>query len=153
MTGAEGGELTRNPRQLDQQFHDRFLRPFQVELSGMLDASEAKQSPIMEGLQALLAGTAATGVKVEGPRRIVIASDLIQNSDAMSFYRGQDWSSFKASPDYARLARNLDGAEITVFRVPRQDSKIDAAAVDDFWVRYLDAQGAGKVTVTSLGDL
>jgi hypothetical protein len=153
LTGAEGGEWIRNPTQLDRRFQDRFLKPFQAELSGMLDASEAKQSPIMEGLQALLAGTAAKGVKVEGPHRIVIASDLLQNSDAMSFYRGDDWASFKKSPDFARLAKNLAGAEITIFRVPRQDAKVDAAAVDDFWVRYLDTQGADKVTVTPLGDL
>jgi hypothetical protein len=153
MTGAEGGELTRNPRQLDQQFQDRFLQPFEAELSGMLDAGEAKRSPIMEGLQALLAGTAAKGVTVDGPRRIVIASDLLQNSDAMSFYRGNDWASFKASPDYARLAKNLAGAEVTIFRVPRQDAKVDPAAVDDFWVRYLDAQGADAVHVEPLGDL
>jgi hypothetical protein len=25
--------------------------------------------------------------------------------------------------------------------------------VDDFWVRYLDAQGAGRVDVETLGDL
>ena len=153
MTGAEGGEWIRNPTQLDQKFQERFLKPFQAELSGMLDASEAKQSPIMEGLQALLAGTAATGARVEGPRRIVVASDLIQNSDAMSFYRGNDWASFKASPAFARLAKNLDGAEVTIFRVPRQNAKVDAAAVDDFWVRYLDAQGAHEVHVEPLGDL
>ena len=49
----------------------------------MLDAREATQSPIMEGLQALLAGTGAAGVKVKGPRRIVIVSDLLQHSEAL----------------------------------------------------------------------
>ena len=153
MTGAEGGEWIRNPTQLDKQFQERFLKPFQAELAGMLDATRANQSPIMEGLQALIAGTAATGVTVAGPRRIAIASDLFQNSDAMSFYRRNDWASFKASRDYARLARNLAGAEVTIFRVPRRDAKVDPAAVDDFWVRYLDAQGASAVSYIPLGDL
>ena len=41
MTGAEGGEWTRNPRQLDRAFQERFLTPFRAELAGMLDAQEA----------------------------------------------------------------------------------------------------------------
>ena len=75
----------------------------------------------------------------------MIVSDLLQHSDALSFYRGDDWESFRASPDFARLAHNLDGAEVTILRVPRPGAKVDGAAVDDFWVRYLDAQGAGRV--------
>ena len=116
----------RNPTQLDRQFQDRFLKPFQAELDGMLDAREAKQSPIMEGLQALLAGTGATGVKVQGSRQIVIVSDLLQHSDALSFYRGDDWGSFRRSPDFARLAKNLDGVEVTIFWVPRPGAKVDS---------------------------
>ena len=153
MTGAEGGEWTRNPTQLDRRFAAGFLAPFEAELAGMMDAREAAQSPIMEGLQALLAGTGAAGVKVKGPRRIVIVSDLLQHSDALSFYRGDDWESFRASPDFARLAKNLDAAEVTILRIPRPGAKVDGAAVDDFWVRYLDAQGAGRVDVEPLGDL
>ena len=153
MTGAEGGEWTRNPTQLDQRFQAGFLAPFEAELGGMLDTEEAQESPIMEGLQALLAGQRAAGVRVEGRRRIVIVSDLVQHSEALSFYRGDDWESFRASPDFARLARNLDGAEVTIVRIPRAGAKVDASAVDDFWVRYLDAQGAGRVDVEPLGDL
>lgn len=153
MTGTEGGEWTRNPTQLDRQFQERFLKPFRAELAGMLDAGEAKQSPIMEGLQALLAGTEASGVKVAGERRIVIASDLIQHSDALSFYRGDDWASFAASPAFGRLARNLDGADVTLIQVPRGGGKVDMGAVEDFWVRYLDAQGAAAVHPEPLGDL
>ena len=82
----------------------------------MLDASEAKQSPIMEGLQALLAGTAADRREGRGPAPIVIASDLIQNSDAMSFYAATT-GELQASPEFARLARNLD--ELKVHDLPR----------------------------------
>ena len=153
MTGAEGGEWMRNPTQLDRQFLERFLTPFRAELDGMLDAEVAMQSPIMEGLQALLAGTGAARVKIEGERQIVIVSDLIQHSDAFSFYRGDDWGKFERSPDFPRLARNLDGAKVTIFRVPRPGARVDMAAVDDFWVRYLDVQGAATVSPVPLGDL
>lgn len=155
MTGEEAGDIVRNSTQVEARYREAFTIPLQRELAAMLDATEASQSPIMEGLQALLGGVAAMPVEANAPRRIVIVSDLLQHSAAMSFYRGDDWASFRASPDFARLARNLDDAEVTIIRVPRPGARIaDATAVDDFWVRYLDAQGAAAVMPPeTLGDL
>lgn len=152
MTGAEGGDLTRNSEMLEAQFQERFLKPFRAEVSSLLDAREAKNSPIMEGLQALLGGMRTVATH-GGVRRAVIVSDLLQHSDAMSFYRGDDWNSFKASSSYARLAHTLEGTDVILIRVPRPSARVDAAAVDDFWVRYLEAQGADSVDVKILGDL
>lgn len=153
MTGAEGGDLIRNSSQVDARFQEGFVKPYRAEIDAMLDAGKAKQSPIMEGLQALLAGVAGLPVAAGATRRVVIVSDLLQNSDAMSFYRRQDWQSFRDSPAYGRLARNLDGVDVTILRVPRTDGKVDPAAVDDFWVRYLETQGAASVEPRTIGDL
>lgn len=154
MTGAEAGDLIRNSRQVGALYETRFMAPLRAELSAMLDRPQAAASPVMEGLQALLAGTAAMPVEAGAPRRVVIVSDLLQHSEAMSFYRGNDWESFRASPAFGRLARSLDGAEIVILRIPRPGANIpDPGAVDDFWVRYFDAQGAARVTPRALGDL
>jgi hypothetical protein len=153
MTGAEGGDVTRNSRMLEERFQERFLTPFRKDVSSLLDAKEASSSPIMEALQALLGGMRAVPSKDGGPHRVVIVSDLLQHSDAMSFYRGEDWNSFRASPSYSRLAHTLAGADVSLIRVPRPGARVDAAAVDDFWVRYLEAQEAERVDVETLGDL
>jgi hypothetical protein len=153
LTGAEGGDVTRNSKMLEERFQDRFMKPFRAEVSSLLDAKEASSSPIMEALQALLGGMRATPTQEGSPRRVVIVSDLLQHSDAMSFYRGDDWQSFAASPAFSRLAHTLEGTGVTLIRVPRPQARADAAAVDDFWVRYLEAQGAGSVDVEMLGDL
>lgn len=153
MTGREGGDAVRNSAQLDRRFQAGFLQPFHAQIAALLDAEPAKASPIMEGLQAMLSGVAALPLAEGAPRRVTIVSDLLQHSDAMSFYRGEDWGAFQASPQFARLARNLDGVAVSVLRVPRPGAKVDPGAVDDFWVRYLEAQGAASVDVASLGDL
>lgn len=153
MTGAEGGDLTRNAAMLDDRFDNRFLRPFRAEMSALIDAQAAPSSPIMEALQALLGDMRAVPVTSTAPRRIIIVSDLLQHSDALSFFRHEDWKSFKASPAYSRLAHTLDGADVVLFRVPRPTARVDLGAVNDFWVRYLEAQGARSVDVETLGDL
>lgn len=153
MTGAEGGDVTRNSAMLEERFQERFMEPFRQDVSALLDAEEASSSPIMEALQALLGGMRTVPTRDGGPRRVVIVSDLLQHSDAMSFYRGEDWNSFRASPSFSRLAHTLEGTDVLLIRVPRPSARVDAEAVDDFWVRYLEAQGAESVDVETLGDL
>lgn len=153
MTGAEAGEWVRNPAMVEATYQERFLEPFRRELAAMLDAAPASQSPIMEGLQALLVGAAPIDVVPGAPREIVLVSDLLQHSGTMSFYRGETWSDFRTSEAYGRLARNLDGQEVTLLRLPRSAPGIDPADVDDFWVRYFEAQGAQAIHPRVLGDL
>jgi hypothetical protein len=145
--------LTQNVALVQARYDDLFLTPLRAKIDGMIGATGADSSPIMESLQALLADTpgfATTSV----PRRVIIVSDLLQHSDVMSFYRGEDWDSFAASTAFARLNRSLDGAEVLIFRIPRPVDRIDdPAIIDHFWLRYLDLQGAQAPRVITLGDL
>ena len=119
----------------------------------MISANGANKSPIMEALQTLIADTSGF-LTFGGPRKVIIVSDLLQNSDAMSFYAGDDWQSFAASPQFGRLNRTLDGVDVVIFEVPRVVSKIkDPRVIEDFWLHYFDVQGARKPTVTMIGDL
>lgn len=146
-------QLTQNVRQVEKRYENRFLAPLNALFEQMITASNAKQSPIMEALQTLIGDTPGF-VTFDGPRRVIIVSDLLQHSDAMSFYRGDDWQSFIASPAAQRLSESLRDVEITLFLVPRPDGfRGDAGAVEDFWIRYFDHQGAGLPQVRRLGDL
>lgn len=118
----------------------------------------ATRAPIMESLQALVA---ETPLLVEDrprsgehrPRRVIIVSDMLQNSAAVSFYRGQEWADFQASRDFARLGRNLHDVTVELLRLPRDEPAIrDPGAIDHFWVRYFDYQGA-TLRVRTIGDL
>lgn len=117
----------------------------------------ATRAPIMESLQALVAETPllveqASRTDRRG-RQVVIVSDMLQNSEIVSFYRGQAWPDFQASRDFARMGRNLHGVAVDILRLPRDEPAIrDPNAIDDFWVRYFDAQGASLRTRT-IGDL
>jgi hypothetical protein len=153
MTGAEAGDLVRNSAQAERRYQEAFVEPLQDVFAAMLAAGEAARSPIMESLQALMVGTADIAFAPGATREIVIVSDLLQHSDAMSFYRGETWTQFRASPAYDRPARNLEGVDVTILRVPRAEARIDPGAVDDFWVRYFEAQGATRIRPRTLGDL
>lgn len=145
--------LTQNVALVQKRYDERFLAPMHANLSRLISASAANSSPIMESLQAVTAGTPGF-LTFSGPRKLILVSDLLQHSEAMSFYRGDDWTSFEASPAYQRLGRTLGGVDVEVFAVPRDVKKLrEPAVVEDFWVRYFDVQGANLPTVHTLGDL
>lgn len=145
--------LTQNVVMVKKRYEERFLGPLNESLNQMIAASGANSSPIMESLQALIAGTPGF-MNFSGPRKLILVSDLLQHSEAMSFYRGNDWQSFAASPAFQRLSHSFDGAKVEIFGVPRIVAKIrDPAAVEDFWLHYFDLQGADLPILHNLGDL
>ena len=153
-TGEHANELYQNPRMIEERYRKEFLDPFEAIVSAMLDSPAADRSPIMESLQALL--VAAPGfVDASYPRRVIVVSDLVQNSGAFSFYRGDTWQRFVRSQDAQRLASRLQGVEVEICHIPRPGARVDKAAVDDFWTNYFDQAGASRILVSTcpLGDL
>lgn len=146
----DASALTGNPRLVAKRYREAFLAPIAGHLDGLLAIPEAPSSPIIEALTEFL--TAIPGFATDdSPHNVVLVTDLVQHSDTFSFYRGGDWASFAADGQTARLSRALDGAEVQILRLPRPAAPTDV--VDDFWVRYFDAQGADRVRTATLGDL
>ncbi|CAM3292178.1 hypothetical protein SAMN04488021_1114 [Paracoccus aminovorans] len=152
-SGHDVSAINQNLRIVSARYDDDFIKPFNSMFDRMIAASQAKQSPIMEGVQALVSETPGF-LTFQGPRRLIVVSDLLQHSGAMSFYRGENWKSFSASRAAQRLSESLGGVEVELFLIPRPaDWKGDPAVLEDFWVRYFDHQGASAPRVTRLGDL
>jgi hypothetical protein len=150
QSGEEASFLTQNQHLVEERFQAEFAIPVQDALNALLHAPEAQSSPIMESAQefaARIPGFAVTKV----PREFVLMSDLVQHSDVFSFFRGDDWESFANAGGPTRFGSAFEGATITVLRIPRLSKH--SAVIDDFWVRYFDAQGFRHVRVTQIGDL
>lgn len=116
------------------------------------------QAPIMESLQALVADTLLLvgddyGKAIPRSRKVVLVSDMLQNSSVISFYEGGSWEEFQASRNFARLSQNLHGVSVEVLRLPRSNPAIrDPGSVEHFWAHYFDYQGA-SVKSRVIGDL
>jgi len=149
-TGKVASQFTENPRMIQKRFRDDFERPLYAALDNLMSIGEAPYSPIMEALQEFVSSIPGFNV-TEVPREVIMMSDLMQHSEVFSFYRGGTWSSFSDTGGPGRLDRNFEGAKLRVLRIPRQVNM--AAAVDDFWIRYFDAQGFDRVDVDRIGDL
>ncbi len=152
LEGKEANELYQNSRLVQDRYRKEFKRPLDSVLEEMLAAEAANRSPIMESLQALLASTPGF-LDAEYPRRVLIVSDLLQHSAAFSFYRGGSWRTFIRSSESRRQARNMTGIDVEIYRMPRSNTKIDIADVEDFWVNYFDRANVQSLSTRPLGDL
>lgn len=149
-TGKDANQLTENPTVIQERFRDDFERPLRTALDDLMGIGEAPSSPIMEALQEFVSSIPGFNVTV-ARRDVIMMTDLMQHSDAFSFYRGGTWSSFSDAGGPKRFGQNFEGANLFVLRIPRRVEM--AATVDDFWYRYFDVQGFDRVKIKGIGDL
>lgn len=152
--GTDVSQMTQNVTAVQKRYDERFLAPVRDILATLGTAGEANRSPIMESLQSVITGTPEF-LSFDGPKQVVLISDLLQHSDALSFYRGEDWQSFSSSAAFGRMSENLLGADVTIYQISRPPVPgiEDPAVVEDFWARYLDRQGARAPELIRVGDL
>ena len=152
-TGKHANELYENPSQIRERYQREFLIPINTEIEVTLTQHVPSSSPIMESLQSLIADTPNFTV-APGQQKLIIVSDMLQNSDIISFYHGHDWKYFSDHDGEKRLAINLHDVSIEIMRIPRLGNDIPSnELVDDFWTRYFDRQGSRPPSVIALGDL
>ena len=152
-TGEDANILYENRPQISERYNREFLTPIMLLIDETLTGSAENKSPIMEALQSLIAET-PDFTTAPGRKKVVVVSDMLQNSDELSFYRGQGWDYFVSRNGEGRLARSLSNVNVEILRIPRSGGNTPSPAlVDDFWTRYFDLQGSRAPRVSSLGDL
>ncbi|MEM9378076.1 MAG: hypothetical protein AAGA72_17805 [Pseudomonadota bacterium] len=122
--GDQVNALFRNPEQIEARFNQKFDRPLETILDDLVVPKEAPNSPVLEAL-ARLGQTEAFSSRAPA-RRIVIISDMLQNSDVFSIYGGGG-SLPDSIPDamsvadttLRRFGDSLNGVRLEVRLIPR----------------------------------
>ena len=139
LKGSEAIEFYQNPSFVADRFTEQFQNPLEETIEAMMVAEEQPTSPIIESIVETLAATEGTRNK-DLPRKLILVSDLIQNTNRHSFFRGQDWRDFEKSGAFSQISQALRDFDVVVIRIPKPERwSIDTAAVDEFWLRYFSA--------------
>lgn len=142
--------LTESPKRAARNWHVGFVMPLADALSKAMPESEQKTSPIIESIQSV-AVTAFGGPLRKGVgKRLVIVSDMMQNTAAFSNYKSVDYIRFNAEAG-EQLMVNLRGVMVDILYV-RRPSAARWQGVDHivFWQNYFATQGATITRVYSI---
>lgn len=142
---------TSNPDKHQRIWEEAFDKPLK-ELPSQLPAdSQADQSPIMAGIQKVKLSLFDNGMFDKVPKRLVLVSDMIENTSAYSQYKsGADYSVFKKSLANSRYRTDLLGADVTILYFNRPERKFSSVDHANFWTQWLSDNGGDLSDFTKL---
>ncbi|MES0073337.1 hypothetical protein [Mesorhizobium sp. M0058] len=137
---------TSNPGKHQKVWEEAFDKPLK-QLTGQLPSDgQADQSPIMAGVQKLKLSLFDNGAFESVPKRLILVSDMMENTPAYSQYKsGPDYSVFKKSTASARFRTDLLGAEVTILYFNRPERKFPSVDHANFWTQWFSDNG-GKLS-------
>lgn len=148
-TGEDKSELTDNLRRLKKQYQTGFLEPLLKQSESLVASQPAKYSPIFEMMQ-LVAINGFRAHDVKGERRLVVMSDMLQNTPQYSMYKGPvDYPSFASSTYGQKAQLELRGVEVEIqylMNAPQLQTRRNLK----FWEDYFEKAGARIVAVRPL---
>ncbi len=139
-SAAGANPLFQNPRMIEQAWQSKLMKPLLATLEAAMEDKVAPSSPLSEALYAI--ADRADFQKDAGARRLVVISDLMQHSEAYSFYKtGADYDAYLASR-LAETVPRLEEVDVVARVVPRQIYDLPLADVKAFWRAYFTDAGA-----------
>ncbi|MBB3909760.1 hypothetical protein [Sphingomonas desiccabilis] len=142
-TAEDVSSATGDPAAVQKQWEEGFDAPLTQAFERLSAASGAEQSPILESIQSVALTELQRPGLEKTPRRLIVASDLLQNTGDVSFYRNlPEPRAFTESPGFRRLRTDLRGVEVELWMLERSDAaSTQPRALADLWERIIDADG------------
>lgn len=141
--GSDQGksELSANLKRLRKQYDDRFVTPLEDVAKDLVSVESSKASPIFEMLQ-LVGINGFRKHSVAGPKRVVVVSDMLHNTQQFSMYgdpmRFNDYSMTEYSQKSRAELRDVTVELHRLMTAPRLQTRGNLL----FWEQYFDSAGA-----------
>jgi hypothetical protein len=147
--GKGHNELTENIKQLNRQYKDRFLTPIFNQSTQLLSITPAQESPILEMLQ-MVSLNSIQKYHVDGPKTLIVLSDLLQNSKQLNMYKGMPTFQEFANTGYAHKTQiNFQGVDIQIHYLQNSPAlQVDKLFL--FWKEYFKASGSKSLDLVAL---
>ncbi len=139
--GAEVNGLTANPDMIEDAFKRAVGGPLNDYLNGLARVPTSPRSPILESVDETMdAPDFGPGVRA---RRLVMVSDMAQNSDQLSQYGGAGSGLTLSASARDVLARDMHGVVVRIHYVRRPALEtIQSPQQRQFWIDWFREQGA-----------
>lgn len=146
----EANPLVGNGRLAAARSESLFAAPLRRALDSLPTRETAAATPLLEAVQQACSQPGFQARSV--PRRLVLVSNLEQNSAVLCVYtHTPNFASFRETPGYRHVLTDLRGASVEVLYVPHGRAAADlSTTLQEFWCDYFRACGAATVRVRRL---
>ena len=122
-TAENVSELTGNKASAAKRWREGFEKPLDEAFSSITAASGATRSPIVESIQSIALTELKNQETSEKPRRLIVVSDLLQNTERLTFYSGlPEPAQLVTSDAFRTLRTDLNGVDIELWMLQRPDA-------------------------------
>lgn len=148
--GRDKSEWTANLKRLKAQYEDRFINPILKISNELIDVKPAKQSPIMEQIQ-MVSINGFQKHNIHGQKRLIIVSDMLQNSDGFSMYKNPkfSFSEFEKQHFATKVRSHLDNVRVEIIYV-MNNPKLQNRGNLAFWEQFFNKANARLTEVRPL---
>lgn len=142
-TAKDVNEWTGDPEGLERKHREGFVEPLSRVFEDLSQETGSDRSPILESIQSVALTELLPPDVMTLPRKLIVASDLLQNTETASFYGGlPDPDSFIASAAFRRARTNLRDVDVELWMLERSDApQTQPRALPDLWDVIISEQG------------
>jgi len=142
-TADDVSSATGDPASVQKQWDEGFDAPLSAAFNRLDSATGADQSPILESIQSVALTELQKPGQEKLPKRLIVASDLLQNTADLSFYRGlPEPKAFTDGAAFRRVRTDLRGVEVELWMLERSDAATtQPRSLADLWERIIGAEG------------
>jgi hypothetical protein len=135
--------LTSNPAKHKEFWLKNFVEPFKLHIEKTFNALGSSKSPILESIQSTAITCLNKPEAVNTPRRIILVSDLMQNTEGMNFYQGiPPFENLIQNEYYRKTRTNLKGVSFEIWKLNDNLSQKDRNKLIELWSKIIDDQRA-----------
>jgi hypothetical protein len=139
--------LTANPAKAKARYSE-FADAMRKELADILGQTVSPSSPILESIQAVgLRSFRSPELGTAHPLRLLLVSDLVQNTSRVSFIGGiPRYDEFRQSKTFEAVRAPLGGASVEILFLSRQ-AGLSSSELVGWWQTYFSDVGASLTSV------
>jgi len=131
-----------------ERYEKEFVRPLLSLESEMKSITPGKYSPILQMLQVVAIRFAKHDVR--GSKRLIIVSDMLQNSPELSFFKSTpNFKEAQKQPSFSRLRAKLHGVNVTV-QLLLHNPQLQKDPLARFWEEYFREMGGTLQKIEAL---
>lgn len=147
--GNDKNIWTSNPEKIRRQYDEKFTSPMNRLVDQLTSVKSAKFSPILEMLQ-MVAINGFRKNAVKGPKKLIIVSDMLQNTPDYTHYGGEaSFAELKKTGYFQKIRTDFSGIEVELVYLMHTPSLQTRRNVK-FWEDYFHEMNASLIAVKTL---